>query len=233
MSRLISQDFECVMDFLKSYNIKDVCNDDNFHRSYKKIHKKQFSLLIFSSEINELLLGNDSCIFRIKETYSDIAISSFLLVHGMYKQAYMSLRSSIENFLKSICCTSNPSVLTDKSVYSIFEKTKELDYFKNKDLNDMFNELNSCYEKLCHYTHTATTVNMSNLSALNSIPMYDLSKVNEFTNLFNRVTSNILLIYICIHRELFYSMNQSNRIAILESFSTSTRRKIHENLFVW
>jgi len=233
VSRLIAQDFECVMDFLKSYNIKDVCNDAGFRRSYKKIHKQQFSLLVFSSEINELLLDNDSCIFRIKETYSDIAISSFLLVHGMYKQAYMSSRSSIENFLKSIACASDPSILTDKSVYSIFEKTKKLDYFKNKDLNDKFNELNSCYEKLCHYTHTATIVNMSNLSALNSIPMYDLVKVNEFSILFNRITSNMLLIYICIHRDLFYSMDQSNRRAILDSFSSSIRRKIHENSFVW
>lgn len=230
MSRVTNDDFLLVVDFLKAYSLKDVCSNDEFLRNLKAAHKGYFSLLVFSSELNLAQRDglNEEILNRINETCSDIGASILLLAHGMYKQANMSLRSSIENFSKSISYNAFPDIIEDKSVFSIFEKTKKVDVFSDKSLRDKYSEVTSVYSDLCAYTHTATMTNMANISALNSIPKFDSEKCSEFIGHAKKLVSRMLIIYMHIHRSRFFKFNPSNRDAVLNVLSPTERRLIME-----
>ncbi|WP_233960453.1 hypothetical protein [Pectobacterium versatile] len=230
MSRITNNDYKLVVDFLKNYSLSSVCSNDEFLQNLKSVHKGYFSLLVFSSEIN---LGqhvglNQEILNRLNEACSDIGASILLLAHGMYKQANMSLRSSIENFSKSISYLSCPDVIEDKSVFSIFEKTRSIDIFRNELLRSKYSEITSIYADLCAYTHTATISNMARISALNSIPTFEVEKCNEFIIQAKKLTSRILIIYTHIHRSRFFRFSPSNRDVVLNALSSTERRLIME-----
>lgn len=216
-----------------NYNLKIICNNKIFLSNLKQIHKKNFSLLIFISEFEKNYSNNEKIINRIKETYSDIQIAMFLMTNGLYKQANMSLRSSIENFIKSISVNDIPAILIEKNMNVIFNKAKSLQYFQNTELKKIFNDIHSSYGELCKFTHTATTLHMSQLNALKIIPNCNKNQLLFFTKTSNKLVSNILLIYISIYRHFLFSIYKENRNIILQSFSKSIKRKIHENLFQW
>lgn len=230
MSRIINDDFLLVIDFLKTYSLENVYSNDEFLRNLKSVHKGYFSLLVFSSELNLAQRDglSEEILNRVNETCSDIGASVLLLAHGMYKQANMSLRSSIENFSKSISYNTFPDVIEDKSVFSVFEKTRAVDLFSDRLLKNKFSDITSIYAELCAYTHTATMTNMANISALNSIPKFDSAKCSEFIGLAKRLLPRILIIYTHMHRSRFFKFNPSNRDAVLNLLSPTERRLIME-----
>lgn len=232
MSRVTNNDYELVIDFLKNYSLGSVCSNDEFLKNIKLVHKGYFSLLVFSSEMNLAQnTGVDQEVLkRMSETCSDIGASILLLAHGMYKQANMSLRSSIENFSKSISYIHYPDVIEDKSVFSIFEKTRSIDVFSNQIFKDKYSEITSIYAVLCAYTHTATISNMASISALNSIPKFEADKCNEFIGNAKKLISKILVIYTHIHRLCFFRFNPSNRDIVLSVLSPTERRFLMEGI---
>jgi len=230
LSRVTNEDFLLVIDFLKTYSLESVYSNEEFLLNLKSVHKCYFSLLVFSSELNLAQsegLSNE-ILNRVNEACSDIGASILLLAHGMYKQANMSLRSSIENFSKSISCNTFPDIIEDKSVFSIFEKTREIDLFSDQKLKDKFSEITSIYAELCAYTHTATMANMANISALNTIPKFDSEKCSEFIRHAKRLLSRMLIIYTHMHRNRFFKFNPSNRDSVLSVLSPTERRLIME-----
>lgn len=121
MSRLTNDDFKLLVDFLRCYSLESVSSNSDFLKNLKMVHKGYFSLLVFSSELtlNQAIGINSEVLNRVNETCSDIGASILLLAHGMYKQANMSLRSSIENFSKSIAYPECKNIIEDKSVFDL------------------------------------------------------------------------------------------------------------------
>lgn len=230
MSRFVNEDFNLLLNFLTNYSLKSVCKDECFIRKLKVIHKVYLSLLVFSSEINLVhKTGIDNnTLLRMTETSSDVGASLLLLSHGMYKQANMSLRSSIENFSKTLCYEHDNGILTEKSVSSIFDKTKKLPLFNNKVIVQKYSDITSAYSKLCAFTHTATADNMSNISALNSLPTFQLTKTDEFIICAKQVVCRFLYIFIERYRHAFFKFSQHNRDIILNILTPTERRCIME-----
>lgn len=230
MSRLTNDDFKLLVDFLRSYSLSDISSNDDFLKNLKAVHKGYFSLLVFSSELTlNQAIGIDSEVLnRVNETCSDIGASLLLLAHGMYKQANMSLRSSIENFSKSIAYPEFESVIADKSVFSVFEKTKSISLFSSLRLKNKYTDIISVYSSLCAYTHTSNASNMANISALNSIPKFDEDKCIEFINLSKQLLTCFLIIYTHLYRDRFFKFNLGNRDAVLHVLSPTERRRLME-----
>lgn len=230
MSRLTNDDFKLLVDFLKCYSLESVSSNSDFLRNLKMVHKGYFSLLVFSSELtlNQAIGINSEVLNRVNETCSDIGASILLLAHGMYKQANMSLRSSIENFSKSIAYPECESIIEDKSVFSVFEKTRSISLFSTLRLKDRYTDITSIYSDLCAYTHTANASNMANISALNSIPKFDEGKCIEFINFSKKLLTCFLIIYTHLYRDRFFKFNLGNRDAVLHVLSPTERRHLME-----
>lgn len=230
MSRFVSSDFESLRLFLIEYGLKDTCQNIEFLKILKSIHKSYLSLLVFYSElkINHSNDFDSEILNRMAETCSDFGNSILLTTHGMYKQASMSNRSAIENFAKSICYAHDNTVISDFSVRSVFSKTSSLSYFSDKTLNDKFNLITSIYSNLCSYTHTATITNMSHISALNDLPKFNIEKSTEISTLYKKLVKCCLYIYIRIYRGYFFKFSPDNRDIIFEIFSPKERLGIME-----
>ena len=231
MSRFVSSDFESLKLFLIEYNLKDTCQNVEFLRILKSIHKAYLSLLAFYSElkINYSTDFDSEVLNRMAETCSDFGNSILLTTHGMYKQASMSNRSAIENFSKSICYVHDNTVITDSSVRSIFNKTSHLSCFLDPVLSEKFNLIINIYSELCSYTHTATITNMSHISALNDLPKFNIEKSTEFSISYKKLVKCCLYIYIRLYRVYFFKFSPDNRDIIFEVFSPKERRSIMEN----
>nr|CAB56521.1 hypothetical protein [Plesiomonas shigelloides] len=230
MSRLIGKDFDLFLGFFLNYSLKDLASNGDFKKKLREAHKKYYPLLTLSAELDLMFRGDvgEDCADRVKETCSDIGSSIFLLAHGMYKQSNMSLRSSIENFLKSIGCNHCPDILTDKSVFSVFEKAGQLELFLDPVFKCKFDELQSIYSSLCLYTHTASAEHMAKISAMGSIPKHDKAKSAILVNDLTRLVRIYLFIYTKLFRCEFFKFNHDNRDVILSALTKSQRRSLME-----
>lgn len=86
-----------------------------------------FGLLVFNAEFK--VQGNhpDSVVF-LEEMASDLLLSLFCVVQGLYKPAKLQLRCSMENFLKSLIMIDTPAIIQE-NVYAIFDAAKDDSHF--------------------------------------------------------------------------------------------------------
>lgn len=185
MSNYIRDDASELMKFFKNYNLKEISDDDDFNNDFKTVHKKIFGYLVLFCEIEyqnkKEKLFSDQALFYLKESVSDILQSLFAWVNGAYKSADLLLRSSIENFNKSIIGNTHVEVFTEKSVYKIFDMAAELSEYQKKVLKNSFLEiLHRLYGELCKSTHTATCADMEHITALSLLPKFDKEQSNEY-----------------------------------------------------
>lgn len=98
MSRRIGEDFAAFSGFLENYNLKLFSSEEKQIEFYKAMHKKLYGLLIFVAEFKLQKVSVSSEPF-LTETTSDLLLSLFCAIQGMYKPAKLQLRCSIENLL--------------------------------------------------------------------------------------------------------------------------------------
>ena len=115
MSRRIGEDFNAFAEFLSEYNLTSYTSVPQQVEACKGMHKKLFGLLVFNAEFK--VQGNhpDSVVF-LEEMASDLLLSLFCVVQGLYKPAKLQLRCSMENFLKSLIMIDTPAIIQEKSV---------------------------------------------------------------------------------------------------------------------
>lgn len=230
MSRRLKTDFEELIEFISKYSLKRNIENEKLKIILKSIHKKYYSLCVFVSEIDlrfETEIKVD-VLNRIKETCSDISSCMLLFVHGMYKQAYMSLRSSIENFIKAIGCEECPCILEEKNVSTIFHKVKHQKATEIKNSQTELDTVKECYSVLCAYVHTKCLNFMTHIDALNNFPYFDQSRSSDFLEKFNSLVKIYIYIFVVKYRKLFFKFDCSNRELILMSIDKKQKKIIHE-----
>jgi len=124
MSRLIKTDYQLLVKYIESYSLSESLTKE-YAGSLKPIHK---AYLIFIALLGELVEANNNGqvaiskdgMAHLNECLSDVGESIFCWIHGAYKPSMLVARSSIENFVKAVICTNDPSILKKKSVYEIF-----------------------------------------------------------------------------------------------------------------
>jgi len=230
MSRKIKADFKELIDFISTYSLKENIENEYLKRNLKAIHGKYYSFLVFVSEVELRFKKNieSEVIDRIKEIYSDIGSSMLLFAHGMYKQAYMSLRSSIENFIKAIGYKEFPCILNEKNVSTIFDKVKRSSTIMDNKIQNEFNSIKVIYSDLCAYVHTKCLEFMTHSSSFNKFPCYSIPKGSKFVTVFNDLIKNYLYILVINFRNLFFKFDPINRELIMVSVKRAHRRKIHQ-----
>jgi len=130
MTRECSSDFKALKSYITEYKISGNLVDDRYLGSLKVMHKCYFSIITWHAEMthrsNDLLrnetLCKDEILSRISEAVSDIGAAYFNWINGSYKTARVMLRVGIENFVRAISAIDDKSQLTEKNVYTLFDK---------------------------------------------------------------------------------------------------------------
>lgn len=231
MSREIKEDFDELSSFLKNYTISPMLDNSCYLAGMKSIHKSYLPMLTFVAEFSHKYSTELIVVDRIKECSSDLGFCLFLIAHGAYKPANVMLRSSIENFIKSITYNHDCSVLTEKKVHLIFSKCESMDIFTQLNFKNMFNEIKQIYGELCAYVHTAEKINMAHISALCNLPSFNQDTYDYLSIKFKKLVLNYLKILTFIYKSVFFTFNINNRKNILSILPKSYRRFLVEEVY--
>lgn len=185
MSRRVKDDFEKLIGFFGSYSIEPNIKNAEFQTFLSTYHKRYFAYLTFIAELSQyqskaLLSGLNESQYRFyTESCSDCGLALFDSVNGNYKGSRLFLRSSIENFMKAICLDEDMTIDQEKNVYTLFERAKAISFFSIETTKNLFDIIHQQYKELCKDVHTATINNMVQLSALNTLPSFDVAQAKR------------------------------------------------------
>lgn len=181
MSRRVKCDLKKLVEFFDSYSIKPNINNTDFQQFLSTYHKRYFAYLTFVAELSQyrskvLLSGLSDYQYKYySESCSDCGLALFDSVNGNYKGSRLLLRSSIENFMKAISLDEDTTIDQEKSVYALFDRAKSIPFFSKDTYKNLFDVVHQQYKELCKDVHTATTNNMMQMSALNTLPSFDVN----------------------------------------------------------
>ena len=90
---------------------------------------------------------------HLSECFSEMGSSLFVWMHGCYKVSEQTLRSSIENFIKSIGCIYFEEITKSKNTYEIIDLFEKIPFFTEPENRIFFQFLKSNYSDLCSSVH--------------------------------------------------------------------------------
>lgn len=138
----------------------------------------------------------------LSECFSDIVSSFSAALHGLYKPANMSLRSSIETFTKGISSLHSTEASTTKSVYRIFEIAKTCNTFSDAS-EKYFNTVHQQYVLLCNFTHTSTKAHMVRNHALANFTKQDNEQLKVWVAHYEATIKAILSILMLANSRIY------------------------------
>jgi len=234
MSREIQIDFDALKAFLNGYNLSHLLNDASFNSFISQQHKKYFAYLTFIAEIQNFIDNPDysniiltTQIPFLKESCSDTGISFFSTFHGSYKSSELLLRSSIETFLKGYFLDIIADIDKESSIYELFRKIKALPYCSVEPSKSIIDLIHGKYKMLCQDVHTATNLNMVNLSALNYFPSFNKDEATKVSDFSLVLISSYLTLLSLKYNEQFHGFHYKNRKIIINSIPRQYRLMIN------
>ncbi|GLT24597.1 hypothetical protein GCM10007933_40840 [Zoogloea oryzae] len=235
MTRERKSDFEALIAYVTSYKIPVKENGWRYKNALGAMHKSYFSLITLCCEMKEnkdIFLKSatnphEELMERLLETASDMGCSLFNWINGSYKTSRIMIRTAIENFVRTIGALEDKALLSEKNVYSLFEKSAELIIFsENAEIKQAFNQLHSDYKLLCQDVHTASDKNMDFLGSLADFPSYKEKKGELCTEVFVRASRLMIFVFCFVFNPFFHQMHHRNKENILVSIKKSLRPMI-------
>lgn len=229
MSREQKTDFDTFLKFIKSYKI---LVDDTYKDSIlKSIHKHYFSLLTLREEIqfNKCMPSpetkkNDIFFIHFNECFSEFGSAIFLISNGCYKAAQLTMRSCIENYIKSVSIISVEDANQEKSVFELFEIAKNTPFFKFSELHSKhYQTLKSMYAELCCYTHTAHANNTQKITSLGDFPYISMPEATIAKDNYNKLSSCFIESCLLLFMEKIHSFNFRNKDIIFSCVGKETK----------
>lgn len=229
MSRRIKDDFDAFSVFLSNYNLASYNTNPKQIESCKSMHKKLFGILIFVAEFKSQNIHNDSGSY-LDEVASDLLLSLFCVVQGLYKPAKLQLRCSIENFLKALVLINNSAITLKKSAYAIFDAAKIDRHFTTTYGAHCFELIHSDYATLCRTVHGYLN-ELHPTGALSLLPQYNETLQNEVSCIYNRVVENYSGIFYLNYPEVIDQMHPENKKDFLDCLSKTTKSQVIKTLY--
>ncbi len=238
MSRLIKDDYIRLIEFLKKYSLLPLIESDDFLNLLSQQHKYYYALLIFLTELkyqdfdptpiyNSQYSEVKQKFFNyLEESISDIGTAFFVCLHGCYKASGQILRSSIENFIKSISSVESPKILTQKNMNLVLEIASKTKFYQNTETKKLFSELKGNYTELCKTVHTATVQDMQHITALGNFPTFNIAKAIEVKSKLIRISKNYISTLTIYSPNVVKSMYHNHRDIILKMLPPNIKRKI-------
>ena len=226
MTRETQEDFQELKEFVRQYKIEP---SEVFISQLRIGHKRLFGLLTFIAEIesnnDETNKFSDDSLGYFAEFRSDVSQALFCWIHGAYKPAFLSLRTSIETFIKAAVCTEDPSVLTEKSMYELLELAKGSAACGGLG-EAHFHNIKSSYGVLCGIAHSATAAKFTQVNALRMFPKFEEADATQFIRQFNALVDRFIAVLLAFNRDLLPRMHFKNRQNVLDTLTKEIKQSI-------
>lgn len=221
MTRELKSDFK----EFESYISKPLNNNKAITNDFlKPIHKWIFSFLVYIHLINDdVNFMNEEGKKFINEALSDVIQSIHCLVYGLVKPAELLLRSSIENFIRSIASQEAPELISEKSIYLLFDKARTNQIFSSN--LTYFDSLRSIYGNLCGFTHSSLDKHF-NINSFNQIQRISKKDVVSYQKELDQIITSYLFLLIKYNFVFFESIYFKNKNIILDSLKAKTKKEL-------
>lgn len=235
MSREISNDYKELLSFFENYSINEISLNSEYALILSRVHKRYFVYLTLVSELTKLSKEvhspsiTDNQIDYLKESCSDIGNAVFCLINGSYKPANLILRSSIETFLKGFNLDIYPDIVTEKSLYKIFDTLKVQLFYQIEPSKSIYNNIHQKYIDLCADTHTAGSVNMAHITSMNYFPQFNEVKASAIADTVTKLINSYTSLLVIKYQEYYHKMHFKNKANIL-SILTGQIKKIIQGI---
>ena len=229
MSRRISEDFNVFERFLSQYNLTSYTAVPRQVEACKGMHKKLFGLLVFNAEFK--VQGNyPNSVAFLDEMASDLLLSLFCVVQGLYKPAKLQLRCCMENFLKSLIMINEPAIIHEKSVYAVFDAAKNDSHFHTLIGQACIDTLHNDYSTLCRTVHGDPKI-MKPVSALSMLPQYNQGSHQEISSIYIRTVEQCLGVLYLNFPIVVDQMHPDNKKDFLDCLSKTTKGNVVNTLY--
>lgn len=229
MSRRISEDFNVFERFLSQYNLTSYTAVPRQVEACKGMHKKLFGLLVFNAEFK--VQGNyPNSVAFLDEMASDLLLSLFCVVQGLYKPAKLQLRCCMENFLKSLIMINEPAIIHEKSVYAVFDAGKNDSHFHTLIGQACIDSLHNDYSTLCRTVHGDPKI-MKPVSALSMLPQYNQGSHQEISSIYIRTVEQCLGVLYLNFPIVVDQMHPDNKKDFLDCLSKTTKGNVVNTLY--
>ena len=193
------------------------------------MHKKLYAFLVFTAEFKKQGINKNSDKF-FAEVSSDLMLSLFCAIQGMYKPAKLQLRCGIENFIKAIIMINTPQIVFETSVYAIFDAATKDKHFATVTGDKVRQNIRNNYTILCHTVHGDISV-MHPLSALSLLPEYDKKLLKEFANIYVGCVEHYLEILYLNYPNVLDNMHPYNKQDVLDAMSKKMKSEVIHELY--
>ena len=228
MNRIVQNDYEKLLSYFYSYNLKDIIEDANFQSNAKSIHRKLYAYIVFKNEaVSKHFFAADIMNNYYSEVSSDLILSLFCWANGAYKSSEFQLRSTIENFLKAILYPERNDIILCKNVSEIMDFAINSAIFSDDICKFHLNKIRNTYSNLCAFVHSSPE-KLSSQDALIQLPKYNPVSADEFTQNYQTVINGILSITYYTYYAFIFSMHPTNRDLFLQGLTTTDKKKIYE-----
>ena len=229
MARAINEDFKELCSFINSYDMSHILVEDEAKRMFSSCHKKYYAYLLITEEFRPLCATKGGLIAPIQysdlqESCSDVGQAFFMTINGCYKGAKLLLRSSIENFLKSICFDEDDTIVLTKSVYEVFDKASVVNVFSSN--SSLHNSIHNEYSILCRDVHTSDENHMEAITSLSHFPAFDKSKCKEVQDCLRRLLSTFITVLSLKYNDEYHKINYAGKEILNREILKSFRKKV-------
>jgi len=193
------------------------------------MHRRHLLLMLVSAQVSHLGLMPkvNSSEVDLDEVVSDLTESMFCVMNGAYKAAYTLLRSAVENYLRVMAKGENPSILSLTSVYQLFDRAEEVQYFGTESGALCFKVLKSSYSNLCKFVHSAVKSSESSVDALSVFPIFDRMASERFRGYYEKVVVSMVDALVNAFPIIYLEMHFTGQDLLSDLLPRRTMRHVH------
>lgn len=226
----VPNDFDALLKFIEQYSIKDSLDDPAFKLLAKQAHRRLLAYLTCYVELSNSASPpyslSTKSVEYIAESASDLTQMFFCWLHGAYKPASLSLRSSIETFMKGVAGTQDITIFEKKSVYEVFDIAKTCAACSG-DSSDYFDKLRQNYAELCKVSHTANIDTALQANALILFPRFNELHARNLINLLTNTANWQMAVLLAGQRDFVEAMHFKNKQVVLNTLPKGIKGKIY------
>jgi hypothetical protein len=238
MTRETKQDLELLRGFIREYDVSSLEKAPEFAKGLASQHARYLAFLTllveFSDQQSVLKEQGNDCAHLptgqqrlfFNECASDLGQALFCWIHGAYKANRIMLRSAIETFVKAMCVSEVPGVITEKSVYKVFEMARQVTFFRTGTGASLLQELEAKYSELCEDVHSANPIAAKQISALKYFPAFVPIEAKRNADLLSYVISRQIIGLALHFSRAFHEMHHRNKESVLDVIPAHYRSRV-------
>lgn len=236
MIRFVQQDYARLRSYFDGYSLGSTLAVEAREDVVKRIHKQMLAALQVWANLEALIAAEKLTLAGVSiekdsqqaaaigEFFSDALAAAFASFHGLYKPAFMSLRSGIETFVRGGAGLASIEARTTTKVFRLFEIAEGQALFSG-DAALAFQRLQQQYSDLCLYTHSATPAHMSKTFALANFPKHDTAALEGFAVRLEVTVVAVLSILVQSNADIYLAVPAKARDLLDEVVPATVRIK--------